>query len=607
MATTTLHSPELEHGVPIILEPTIDDLSDLDDVLDDAHDDASKEIQVPTHPIWSMQAAFAESMLEASATSTPTAPQPKILSAETRRKVLLDDSIDAPPPSRWQKKPGQQYHQLWKLMAQISFGIYLLLNGIAKDDEQVMAILQGHVDEVDEFLEMTLEDFDLARRDIDERLQFLKLPLDNIDIFDAMLEDRAFRLQIVSGNEQIEHVINRTATSMNDALRDVQEGLEACKDFRAYLLDIQQDPVWRKERPEMEKVFQAMKGNVEGWYKAYTALQTNGKGLGTALVELGSIVAEMDRRAGEASRKGRVGDAVDLSGWPVLQRHQAAQLTHTRPRTRGPLARYPPSKLARTPVLGARRPLLPPESEFILKPRTYSPAPSPKPPKSAPAEPTIPRRSSLRDRLSFRKKDGPSDTPTLRPPGTSSSPEYWGVPARRSINTASSTPARGVDSAYYSDVDKPPTSLHPNLATRPDLISTSSSPNLHHDFPAPPATASAIPSPVSDRQFFRPVHANPNSPLQRPWTAAPSHTSHVRDTPSAMGMSVMTSMTSMTTTEDGKKVKKKRSAFGWLKKAFSLSEEEKAAFEERRRMGDDGYGGYGYDQGPVFLDGKRIR
>jgi len=49
-------------------------------------------------------------------------------------------------------------------MAQISFGIYLLLHGIAKDDEQVMNILQGHVDEVDEFLETTLADFDLARR-----------------------------------------------------------------------------------------------------------------------------------------------------------------------------------------------------------------------------------------------------------------------------------------------------------------------------------------------------------------------------------------------------------------------------------------------------------
>jgi hypothetical protein len=72
-----------------------------------------------------------------------------------------------------------------------------------------------------------------------------------------------------------------------------------------------------------------------------------------------------------------------------------------------------------------------------------------------------------------------------------------------------------------------------------------------------------------------------------------------------MGMSVMTDMTMVT--EGGKKVKKKRSAFGWLKKQFSLSEEEKAAFEERRRgVGADQ--SYRQERGQQrWLDGKRIR
>jgi hypothetical protein len=81
-----------------------------------------------------------------------------------------------------------------------------------------------------------------------------------------------------------------------------------------------------------------------------------------------------------------------------------------------------------------------------------------------------------------------------------------------------------------------------------------------------------------------------------------------------MGMSVMSDMTMMT--EMGangktKKVKKKRSAFGWLKKAFSLSEEEKAAFEEKRRKAD--YGGDAYRKdyyerpAPRWVDGKRVR
>jgi hypothetical protein len=151
-----------------------------------------------------------------------------------------------------------------------------------------------------------MEDFDLAQEDIDERLKFLKLPLENIAIFDAMLEDRNFRLQIVNGNERIEHVITRTATAMNDALKDVQQGLDACKEFTIYLAEEQEDGLWMATSKDLQRVFEAMKGNVEGWYKAYVSLQTKGNNLGVALVQLGSIVAEMDRRAGEVSRKTRV-------------------------------------------------------------------------------------------------------------------------------------------------------------------------------------------------------------------------------------------------------------------------------------------------------------
>lgn len=63
---------------------------------------------------------------------------------------------------------------------------------------------------------------------------------------------------------------------------------------------------WQTERPEMKEVFDAMKGNADGWYKAYVSLQTKGNKLGVALVQLGSIVAEIDKRAGEISRNTRV-------------------------------------------------------------------------------------------------------------------------------------------------------------------------------------------------------------------------------------------------------------------------------------------------------------
>jgi hypothetical protein len=83
-----------------------------------------------------------------------------------------------------------------------------------------------------------------------------------------------------------------------------------------------------------------------------------------------------------------------------------------------------------------------------------------------------------------------------------------------------------------------------------------------------------------------------------------------------MGMSMMSGRTNMTEMtemsvigEDGvrKKIKKKRSAFGWIKKQFSLSEEEKAAFEERRhRPLDEGANAYARrDQ--RWVDGRRIR
>lgn len=293
-----------EDGLPIILAPDRPSLSKAAQHSNTMKVTASS-VQVPTHPIASMQGAFAESMFEASGSAD--APKKAIGDATARRKRLLDQGAsEATKVSTWQQRPDQSFHQLWKLMAQVSFGIYLLLKGIAKDDNQVMDILQGHVNEVDEFLECTLEDFQLAQEDIDERLKFLQLPLENVQIFESMLEDRQFRLQIVAGNERIEHVIARTAYAMDDALRGVQQGLAACKEFAIYLAQEQRDASWRAIRSDMDKVFDAMKGNVEGWSRAYISLQAKGKLLGTSLVNLSSAVEEMDKRAGEVSRKKRV-------------------------------------------------------------------------------------------------------------------------------------------------------------------------------------------------------------------------------------------------------------------------------------------------------------
>jgi hypothetical protein len=70
-----------------------------------------------------------------------------------------------------------------------------------------------------------------------------------------------------------------------------------------------------------------------------------------------------------------------------------------------------------------------------------------------------------------------------------------------------------------------------------------------------------------------------------------------------MGMSTMT----METDAGGKKVKKKRSAFGWLKKAFSLSEEEKIAFEQRKRLASvEARTYYEGSEERRWIDGKRV-
>lgn len=674
-----------DNDLPIILQPAV--FSDNRSGTTTPRNEAMKDLQIPRHPVPSFQLAFAESMLEASTVATPTIPRNRPGNAAARRKVLLDQDVSEDThATRWRQKPGQQHHELWKLMAQISFGIYLLLNGMAKDDEQVMNILQGHVDEVDEFLEKTLEDFDLAQEDIEERLKFLKLPLENIIIFDAMLEDRNFRLQIVNGNERIEHVITRTAKAMNDALKDVQQGLDACKEFTIYLAKEQERVAWEDDRSDMQKVFDAMKGNVEGWYKAYVSLQTKGNHLGTALVQLGTIVAEMDRRAGEISRKTRFSTSIPSpmasppSSPPDQSRQMRMSMSKNLPSdpnliTPAIQATLPAFQLVqdreRTPEPDYRSStsssLEEPEPDFILKPHTYSPAPSPilqpytyspapspkpptapspnvpsAPPQEAPAT-EVRKRSSLRQRFSLKRKDVPEQVLTAPAPVE----DHWGPRQRvNSVAAASnrgresslaSPPSRGLDSAYCSDFEKTSSPALPHLqqtTSRQSSHTVNSSRNTNFTRDSIPVNRDYVPSPRSEQQFFRPVQASPHSPLQRPWTAGPSNPLHVHSNsstsnlsarnyhthtpsqlgnrhmaPSAMGMSMRSEMTMMTEVDangERKKVKKKRSAFGWLKKAFSLSEEEKAAFEERRRMADIEAQKY-YERGPQrWVDGRRV-
>ena len=271
----------------------------------DMETDTESELDAapPVHPVSAMQGAFEESMDETMNDEEPEIPD-RYSKADsvTRRKMLLEQTeYERTVAGRWKQKPGEKFHPLWKLVAQISFGMHLLQQGLAKSDEEVLKILQTHVDEVDGFLERTTEDFDLAQNDINERIRYLKLPLDHGQVFDTMLANREFRVAIVEGNEKIEHIIDRTAAAMNDALKDVQKGLDATRELAKYMTRV--DKQWEDRTEEHDSVYLAMIGNTEGWTRAFLTLQSKGGHLRKALIQLGGIVAEMQRRAGAASRK----------------------------------------------------------------------------------------------------------------------------------------------------------------------------------------------------------------------------------------------------------------------------------------------------------------
>lgn len=662
---------------PHLREPPRADPIEEQDAMRKKTEDAAAN--VPLHPIPAMQSAFAESLIEATANPAVQKPKLRFGDAKERRAHLIDAEQDAELyGEEWRYRPGQTYHELWKLMAQISFGVYLLLNGIANSNIQVVNILQGHIDEVDEFLEVIMEDVNLATKDVRERIDFLKLPMSNMPTFEKMLEDRAFRLQIVTGNEKIEHIISRTATSLEANLRDVEEGLKATKEFAVYL-GHQHDGSWRQQRPDVLDIFDAMKGNAEGWYKAFVGLQESVASLDTLLIQLSQIVAEMDRRAGEVSRRTRVsplnsayelsirasalmplqfsvapftGPAADVSRMTVRtpeasarssprssssrghSEHQSLSSDSGQSSTGSPPHKSPPSspsardmppdshfasprRRASIPRRGSipeededlemeeelketRRPSPIEEEEglYILQPRIYTPQP-PEPPPSPTDTPKldeVPKRTSLRQRLSLKGNNLPESIQV--PPRHVNRPRYQSPRANQ-------VP----DSAYGSDVES--RQLARSMA------------DPFADNLSPPAFPNIIPSPLSDQQHFRPVQASPHSPLQRPWTSGPPaatavarpHTSatqyhnsspyhnstHQRNAPSAMGMSMLSNVTTMN--QGNRTLKKKRSAFGWLKKAFSLDEEERAAFEAKKQQQNHDL--YNDSRSPKFLDGRR--
>ncbi|BDD63794.1 hypothetical protein MAP00_008655 [Monascus purpureus] len=254
----------------------------------------------PVHPIPRLQGPFEESIIESN--SGASKQRTVDIDAQTRRRNLLERAkYERLCGRKWCQMAGERYHPLWKLISQISFGMHLLAKGLAISDTKVMKILQGHVDELDDFLERVREDFSLIQLDVRIRIRYLRLPLDNLDVFDEMLVDRNFRASIIDYNEKIEFAIERFGAAVNDSLKDINKGMEAMREFWHYLRQLAQECT--PATVDLNAIYEAMVGNVEGWNAAFSKLDKRGIALASALSQLGMTVTEMQRRVGLASRK----------------------------------------------------------------------------------------------------------------------------------------------------------------------------------------------------------------------------------------------------------------------------------------------------------------
>ncbi|KAJ4165194.1 hypothetical protein LMH87_006836 [Akanthomyces muscarius] len=636
----------------------------------------------PEHPIPAFQDAFAESLREATEGTAVQKPKLHEMDAKSRRELLLSQDKDAEPfDIKWRYRPGQTQHEVMKLVAQISFGVYLMFNGMANSNSQVIGILQGHIDEIDEFLEVTLEDLNQAVGDLTKRIQHLKLPMENITVFEQLLEDRKFRAEILDGNERIDGILTRTNAAMRQWDDDIEAGLRGSTVFASWLND-QADGGWREEQPDLIDVFDAMKGNTDGWLNAFEDMNDRAQEINGLIMTLMTIITEMESKAGEVSRRTwtSVAPFSTPAGTPLPpSTHKSVNgASPSPPPSRHSHAKstipsvsqvYVPNPLSLTPnesnkgdedddddlffPLPGGLPLLPPSNNrhrdnasvsskprsetiadsptihlpetrseatsedaslYILQPRTYTPqppAPVPSPmliasPSSAEPAP-LRRRPSLRDRIT-----NPPTSIQIPPTSTPDSPLY--VPS-----SAFGTP-RTTSSMH--DLRSPE-----NGYSRPPPRSRGASPL---DTPTSDLRT-FTPSPFSEHHAFQPVRASPHSPLQqRPHTAAGPQpqprpgTGQMGHKPTPLG--AMTNMSSVSvarppmdrnhTSRSGmsqnttdRQLKKKKSAFGWFKKAFTMDEDERAAFEARKAAASPPQQQQRYydPNTPRFIDGRRIR
>ncbi|KAH8704720.1 hypothetical protein BGW36DRAFT_285257 [Talaromyces proteolyticus] len=259
--------------------------------------------EYPTHPLSQLQGPFEESITES---ADPKYLQWQVfIDTQSRRdQILTSPKYERLCGRRWRQRPGERYHPLWKIVAQISFGLHLLANDLAKSEIHVVKILQTHVSDIDGFIERTTDDLQLALNDITERFDLLRLPLENLSIFSEMLEDPTFRQSVIIDNERIEHIITRSTLAMDDSLKDIRKGNESVNGLAFYIKEVGKE--WVDRPPELDPICEAMVGNVDGWNRELRRLKRSVHKLAIALTQMTRYSLEIQRLVGVASRKGVV-------------------------------------------------------------------------------------------------------------------------------------------------------------------------------------------------------------------------------------------------------------------------------------------------------------
>jgi hypothetical protein len=264
----------------------------------------------PIHPLPSMQAPFEESMLDATGETGHVPFQIPKKGVKTRQQMLCREEgaselqYNFTYNCHWRNNPKGKFHPLTKTVGQIIFGVHLLHQQLEKSVADVADILLKHVNELDSFLQRANEDLEASLKDMLFRHKCLKVPMEHVNEFDRLLEDRAYRAQLLDGNIVIERTIGRMSELLNDYLVDINVFREANQDLDMYLLDIGEEWTYRNE--DIGRIYSAMCGNTGGWSQFLQSLVAKAERLGVVLVQVSSYCNEIEKRCGAASRRSLV-------------------------------------------------------------------------------------------------------------------------------------------------------------------------------------------------------------------------------------------------------------------------------------------------------------